>query len=85
MSKKTLPKTQEFMLTEFQRGVIKTLNDVANYLDQTHVLPIRKSISVTLTQYAQEHFNYPEGTNLQFDIDPESDLVKVEVQDAKED
>lgn len=75
---KTLPTEKEFTLTEYQKGVIKTLNDVAIYLGNAHVAPIHQSISKTLTAYAQEHFKYPDGTELMFDIDPNGDgLVKV--------
>ncbi len=84
MSKKTLLENQEFQLTDYQKGVIKTLNDMAVYMTQLHVQPMQKALSTNLTQYAQEHFEYPEGTQLQFDIDPTNpDMVKViEVPDA---
>lgn len=78
MAKKDLPTNKEFQLTDFQKGVIKTLNDMAVYMTQLHVQPMQKALSTQLTQYAQEHFDYPEGTQLQFDIDPGNpDMVKV--------
>lgn len=78
MAKKDLPTNKEFTLTEYQRGVVSTLSDMVNYNDTLYVEPLRKAISTTLTAYAQQEFNYPEGTELQFDIDPKGDgLVKV--------
>ncbi len=76
--KKTLPTNKEFTLTDYQKGVIKTLNDMAVYMTELHVRPMQKALSVQLTQFAQEHFDYEEGTSLQFDIDPsDPDIVKV--------
>lgn len=83
--KKTLPTGKEFTLTDYQRGVISTLHDMVIYNDTMYVNPMRKALSTQLTRYAQENFNYPEGTNLQFDVDPKDESGKVtvtEVEDA---
>lgn len=72
-----MSKAKEFTLTEYQRGVISTLSDMVRYMTELHVQPMSKALSVQLTQFAQEHFKYPEGTELSFDLDPETANVKV--------